>query len=559
MRRRTGALLGVALATVLTVGGGHLATAASGRSAATAASAKQSDRRPNIVFVLMDDFSLELLATMPQARRMQAEGATYRNAHVVDSLCCPSRAAIFTGRPPHQTKVLTNTPNDSVHPIGGYLAFTRYRNVQKSFNVALHKSGYTTGFVGKYMNGYEMYTNYEGKHIAPAKVPGWDVLDAVLGGGYPEWGFRSTYIDKDGVMQLRRTAKPKRSSPVPVLDKAYATNFMADRAERFLRSQRDAKKPYFLEVATYGPHAQMNHAYKDNPTFPSAFADRAPKGDPTGGNCGTKACGRLTLRDLKGYDDPRDDNRPTYLRRNGSTAPAPAWNTNAITLGDKGALLRYRDRARMVQSIDRMIGRLRAQAGPNTYFFLTSDNGFHLGQHQLNGGKGTPYDSDTHVPLVVVGPGVKPGVRKQFVSSIDLAPTFETIAGLRPKSYRSGTSFASSLAAPRAQGGRFVFMEHTYAKLRRGEVDSDRSSGGDIQSIPSYIAVRGKHGLLARFDLDNSPRGTDYAWELYDYDVPWEDRNVFATDHQKPWARQLMRRLEGWENCAPAQCRAVSR
>ena len=92
-------------------------------------------------------------------------------------------------------------------------------------------------------------------------------------------------------------------------------------------------------------------------------------------------------------------------------------------------------------------------------------------------------------------------------------------------------------------------MEHTYAKLQPGEVDSDKSSGGDIQQVPSYIAVRGKRGLLARFDLDDSARGTDYAWELYRYDVPWEDRNVFATDHDKPWARELMRRLRAWENC----------
>ena len=455
--------------------------------------------------------------------------------------------------------MLTNVPNDPVHPIGGYRAFVRNRNAAKSFNVPLQKSGYATGFVGKYMNGYEMYTNYQGRHIAPAKVPGWDVLEAVLGGGYPEWGFRSTYIDQQGIMRLRHTPRPKRTTPVAVLDRGYATNFMADRAEEFLRSQRHADKPYFLEVATYGPHAQMEHAYPDNPTFPSAFADRAPKGHPAGGNCGTKPCGRLTVRDLKGYDDPRADNQPTYLRRHGATAPAPPWNTNAITLTDRGTLKRYRDRARMVQSIDRMISRLRAEAGPNTYFFLTSDNGFHLGQHQLNGGKGTPYDSDTHVPLVVVGPGVKQGPRSQFVSSIDLAPTFETLAGLRPKAYRSGNSFASSLTAPRAPGDRFTFMEHTYAKLRAGEVDSDRSSGGDIQSIPSYIAVRGTRGLLARFDLDNSPRGTDYAWELYRYDVPWEDRNVFATDHDLPWARELMRRLRTWENCAPAQCRAVSR
>src|SRR4051812_26553667 len=105
MRGRAGALIGVALAAVATAGGSHLASA--GRSPAVVPAAHT--HRPNIVLVLMDDFSMDLLATMPQARRMQAEGATYSHAHVVDSLCCPSRAAIFTGRPPHQTHVLTNT------------------------------------------------------------------------------------------------------------------------------------------------------------------------------------------------------------------------------------------------------------------------------------------------------------------------------------------------------------------------------------------------------------------------------------------------------------------
>ncbi len=102
-------------------------------------------------------------------------------------------------------------------------------------------------------------------------------------------------------------------------------------------------------------------------------------------------------------------------------------------------------------------------------------------------------------------------------------------------------------------------MEHAYAPLRAGEVDSDRNSGGDIEAIPAYIAVRSRYGLLARFDLDDSPESTDYAWELYRYDVPWEDRNVFATDHDQPWARELMRRLAAWEDCAPAECRAARR
>ena len=558
MRRRTGALLGAALAATVTVAGGHLPTAATGSPEATVPTATK-DARPNIVLVLMDDFSLELLATMREARRMRAAGATYRNAFVVDSMCCPSRASIFTGRAPHQTGVLTNTANGSAHPVGGYTAFTRYGNAQKTFNVSLRRSGYTTGLVGKFLNGYEKYTNDEGKSFAPGKVPGWSEWEAILGGGYRQWGFRRTYLDSTGRVQLRHHVKPPRTASAAERDRAYATNVAAERAARFLRSHRDDEAPYFLEVATYGPHAQLSKAYPGNPSFPSAFADRAPKGNPTGGNCGTRPCGALTLRDLKGYGDPRADNAPTYLLRDGTTRRAPAWNTGPVVLTPRAALTHHRDRARMVQSIDRLIGRLRAEAGPNTYFFLTSDNGYHLGQHQLNGGKGTPYDSDTRVPLVVTGPGVTHGTRDQFVSNLDLASTFESLAGIRAPSYRSGTSFAQTLRLPRAPGGRFVFFEHTYSQSRAGEVDDDSSVGGDIETIPSYIGVRGKRGLLVRVDLDNSWRGTDHAWELYRYDVPWENRNVFAQDHDRPWARDLMRRLRSWEDCPPARCRAAAR
>ena len=71
--------------------------------------------------------------------------------------------------------------------------------------------------------------------------------------------------------------------------------------------------------------------------------------------------------------------------------------------------------------------------------------------------------------------------------------------------------------------------------------------------------MRSERGLLARFDLDLSWTGTDYAYELYRYDVPWEDRNVFAEDHDKRWVRDLVRRIERWDGCSPAQCRAATR
>jgi N-acetylglucosamine-6-sulfatase len=42
----------------------------------------------------------------------------------------------------------------------------------------------------------------------------------------------------------------------------------------------------------------------------------------------------------------------------------------------------------------------------NTYVDLTSDNGYHMGQHRLGLGKQTAYEEDTRVQLMIRGPGV---------------------------------------------------------------------------------------------------------------------------------------------------------
>ncbi|MCD4536094.1 sulfatase-like hydrolase/transferase [Nocardioides sp. cx-169] len=560
------AVLAVTISGVLAVGAmadrdtrGTRSPAADGeRPTVVPAQAVGTDGRADIVLILMDDFSLELLATMPHAQRMATEGATYDNAFVVDSLCCPSRAAMATGQLPHQTGVLTNTPNDPEDPIGGYEAFVAHGNEQRQFSVNLQDAGYHTGFVGKFLNGYRG-ESVAGVELPAPTVPGWSDWQALSGAAYNGWDFQSTYLDADGEVQLQDHPKPPLSAPAARRDRAYATTVTARKAVEFLKERRPGDPPYFLEVATYAPHSSMGAAYPGGTQFPAAFRDRPRGGGTTGGNCGTRPCGELTLDDLTGYGDPREDNAPTYLLPDGSTAPAPPWRTNEITLTDQQALTRYRDRARMVQSVDRLVKRVRKAAGPDAYVFLTSDNGFHLGQHQLNGGKGTPYDSDSRVPLVVVGPGVVPGTRHQFVSNIDLAPTFEELAGVRTPRFRSGRSFAATLTRPEAPGARYAFFEHTYAKSQPGEVDTDEGSGGTIDLIPSFVAVRGERGLLVRLDLDPSWSGTDPAFELYRYDRPWEDVNVFAEDHDKPYARDLMRRLLRLDGCRPAQCRAAVR
>jgi len=56
--------------------------------------------RPNIVFIPTDDLAWNLVQYIPHVLQMQKDGATFTNYAVTNSLCCPSRSSIFTGRHP---------------------------------------------------------------------------------------------------------------------------------------------------------------------------------------------------------------------------------------------------------------------------------------------------------------------------------------------------------------------------------------------------------------------------------------------------------------------------
>jgi arylsulfatase A-like enzyme len=262
-------------------------------------------------------------------------------------------------------------------------------------------------------------------------------------------------------------------------------------------------------------------------------------------------CRDLTTDDLPGFHDPRADNEPDYP----DGRLAPQWNHDPVTLSTAEAEKNLRDRARMAQSVDRLVMRILREVGDNTYVVLTSDNGFHLGQDGLLRGKGTAYDTDTHVPVLVVGPGVVPGRRYTMTSNIDWAPTFEDIAGLRSPDYRSGRSLVPTFGSTTTQQGDYVFFEHTFSRSRPG-ADPDRPfTGGGLGVIPSYVAVRSRTALLVRNDLDPRWGHHRYAYEFYDYPAqgmtgrPWERVNQFDDPAYAPEVAALMAKLDEFEAC----------
>ena len=161
----------IALAASLAVAAGFTAQ---GKSAPDA-------RRPNIILVLADDLSWNLVQYMPNVRTMQAQGVTFSRFFVSDSLCCPSRATIFTGKYPHNTGVFTNGGRD-----GGFLAFHNNGLERQTFATRLRSVGYTTALMGKYLNGYTPTLSVDGENLYIP--PGWDEWD-VGGKGYANYDY----------------------------------------------------------------------------------------------------------------------------------------------------------------------------------------------------------------------------------------------------------------------------------------------------------------------------------------------------------------------------------
>ena len=398
-----------------------------------------SPSRPNIVFVLTDDLSSNLVRYMPHVLSLERRGTTFTNYTVTDSLCCPSRASIFTGRFPHNTGVFTNAGPD-----GGFDTFYKRGEEQSTFAAALQRAGYRTAMMGKYLNGY-----IPGKHLGgahPYVPPGWNEWD-VAGGGYREFNYH---------LNQNHTVVKYGTKPAD-----YLTDVLARRADRFLSTCPIAHQPFFLELATFAPHRPYVPAPRDLRAFPGLRAPRLTNFD------------RLPLH-------------------------APPWiaGAPALTIKQQRHIdWVFRSRAQADLSVDRALGDLEAALrrvgdATDTDIFFSSDNGYHLGEHRLVPGKMTAFDTDIRVPLIAAGPGIaKDHLCPAVVENIDLAPTFERLAGEIPSPDDDGRSLVPLLH------GRLPRHWRTAALIEHhGPVDA--TTGGpdleteDSANPPSYEAIR---------------------------------------------------------------------
>jgi N-acetylglucosamine-6-sulfatase len=429
--------------------------------------------RPNIVFVLTDDLSWNLVKYMPHLRALQKAGMTFTNYTVTDSFCCPSRASIFTGRFPHDTRIFTNTG-----PQGGFAKFRRLDEGRSTFATSLYNVGYRNAFMGKFLNTYQPRSSQptakaqltDGAWVAP----GWSSWGAIGGAGYRE--YRYAMADGHNVVNYGNAAKD------------YLTTVLDQRANNFIRSSAKQPNPFMVEVATYTPHYPYVPAPVDRGTFAGIKLPITPAFDQ--------------------LPSPA----PLWMHGRGHLRP---WELRNIQRW-------WRLRVEDVQSIDRMIGHLRrtlAETGQlhNTVFVFSSDNGFHLGEHTLQAGKQTAFDTDIRVPLIVAGPGIPADtVNSDVTENIDLRPTFEQFAGAPTPADVDGHSLVPLLHGEHVPWRKYALVEHHYPRRTPKDAnDPDQQTvwGG---TPPTYTAVRSAQWVYIRYLASGDREYYDLAKDPYE-------------------------------------------
>ena len=336
----------------------------------------QENTNLNVIVIFTDDQGYQDLGCFgspdirtPRIDQMAKEGMRLTSFYSANPVCSASRAALLTGCYPKRV-LAEKTVLFPGDREGLNPAETTIADMFK-------EAGYATACVGKWHLGHH-----------PEFLPTRQGFDSYFGIPYsndmshpegtkrPKYGQWDTYWKDRQSSALWKTPLLRDEEIIehPV-DQRMITRRYTDEALSFIRKSNEQSKPFFLYLAHSMPHV------------------------------------------------------PLYL---------------PDTLHDPKSPYPYRD---VIEHIDEQVGRIIDLLGQlrltqNTLVVYTSDNGpwlrfkHHGGQAlPLREGKGTTFEGGMRVPCVVWGPGrIQAGSKSdEMMSTIDLLPTFSSLAGVKLK------------------------------------------------------------------------------------------------------------------------------
>ncbi len=437
----------------------------------TLVSLAHAAQRPNVLFIAVDDLRPEMhcygMGNMvtPNFDRLAARGVRFDRAYCNIAVCGASRASIMKGLRP--------TPN----------RFTSYMTWAMkdapdvpSLPLVFKQQGYHTVSNGKI---------YHHKTDDPEawSEPAWRPKTSSIW-----WALPASRKFGNG---LRSRGPAYESADQP--DSLYPDHQICDRTLSDLKRLSKQNKPFFLACGFYRPHLPFVAPKNYWDLYPT---DRARLPENMFFPHDLSQVFRYTWGEMRAYHG---------IPKKGQVT-------------DDTARQLIRGYHACVSFVDMQIGRLldeldRLGLADNTIIVLWGDHGWQLGEHRF-WCKHTNFEVATHVPLVVVAPGVKGNqVSRQLVEYVDIYPTLCELADLPLPEHLQGKSVRPLLTNVNAEHKNAVFtrfgggdavrtVAHRYMEMRakggrgplRGvglfDLEKDLQENQNVADDPAYGKVR---------------------------------------------------------------------
>lgn len=419
--------------------------------------------RPNVLFLIADDLNNFLgcydhpFVKTPNIDRLAARGVRFDRAYCQFPLCGPSRNSMLTGLYPNSTGILQNAQ-----------IFRQTIPGAISLPQAFRRSGYFAARIGKLYhynvpksigtNGHDDPGSWE-MELNPA---GCDRLEEE-----PEI-FTLTPGNFGGTLSWLASKNP---------DGRHTDGLMAADAEWVLeRCARQKDRPFFLAVGFFRPHTPY--------VAPESYFEKYPvETMPVVANVAEDqkdipAPGLMSYK--KEQDKLTDD-----LRREAVRAYSASISFMDAQVGH------------VLGALDRL------GLAENTIVVMTSDHGYHMGEHGL-WQKQSLFEESSRVPLIVSAPGLTAGgVAGTPVGLIDLYPTLAELCGVEAPDNLQGHSLVPQLRDPSAKG-----VGYAVSQVVRGGKGTGRFFGYAIRTERWRYTEWDEDGKQGRelYDHENDPR-----------------------------------------------------
>jgi arylsulfatase A-like enzyme len=414
----------------------------------------QEPEKPNIIFIFVDDQSYNTVhatgnqeINTPNLDKLAREGITFTHAYNMGAwhgaVCIASRTMINTGRFVWRARECEQTKMSPLVENG------------ELWSQIMQRAGYETYFTGKWhvMNVDPEDIFNEVKHVRPG-MPGTveEAYNRPIAGEQDQWSPFDTTIG--GFWEGGR----------------HWSEVLADDAIEFIQQSSQKEAPFFMYMAFNAPHdpRQSPKEYVDmypleNVEVPESYMPEYPYKDQIG--CSEE------LRDEKLAPFPRTEYAVKVHRQ------------------EYYAIITHAD-----AQVGRIIDALeKSGLSDRTYIFYTADHGLSCGNHGLMG-KQNMFDHSLRTPLLVVGPNVAKGEKRDMdVYLQDIMPTTIEIAGSEVPGY---VEFKSLL--PMIRGEQ---EESSYPAVYGCYMDLQRMVRKDQYKLIAYPKV----SKILLFDLQNDP------------------------------------------------------